>query len=254
MKVTQTLAKTTLLLICAGACASATTLPAPAREAFASRHQGRVVELRQSCYYGDLYDENEKWLLSPYPFANTYHIVDLNGAPIHPKAQRGIVPAGSKFVIEQVEFPSSWAMAKRMLTTPRYNPWVYLRAVPGGLDAAVVSQPFILILPSDVASEEAAETELNKRLSPEGEVSAWLQTLRPTVQVAIGNKEAVSQMSLAELLAALGEPFRWFSELVDGQPAQVAWYDFTEVWLQNNVVMTSKPGRTIETASPPPHS
>src|SRR4051812_45589609 len=112
------------------ACASQTKLPEPARAAIADRHVHRIVELKRSYYYGDLYDENEKWLLSPYPFSDTYHIVDLDGAPIHPKVQRGIAPAGTKFLVEQVEFPDRWALAKRMLTTPRYNPWVYLRRAP----------------------------------------------------------------------------------------------------------------------------
>src|SRR5687767_14646550 len=76
-------------LLCSGTaligCASHTRLAEPTRAAISARHSGRTVELRQSMYYGDLYDENEKWLLSPYPFAETFHIVDTKGAPIHPK-------------------------------------------------------------------------------------------------------------------------------------------------------------------------
>ena len=38
----------------------------------------------------------------------------------------GIVAAGTRFVIKNIEFPDAQAMTNRMLTTPRYNPWVYL--------------------------------------------------------------------------------------------------------------------------------
>src|SRR6478735_2132162 len=107
----------------AAACASQTKLPEPARAAIADRHVHRLVELKRSYYYGDLYDENEKWLLSPYPFNDTYHIVDLDGAPIHPKMQRGTLPAGTNRPLERAEFPHTFAISKRTLTTTRYNTW-----------------------------------------------------------------------------------------------------------------------------------
>ncbi|MEE8410091.1 MAG: hypothetical protein V3T05_10820, partial [Myxococcota bacterium] len=92
------------------ACASQTRLAEPVRSAVAARHVGRTVELRQSCYYGELYDENEKWLLSPHAFADTSHIVDLDGVPIHPTGQRGVVAAGTRFIIRRGEFTDAQAM------------------------------------------------------------------------------------------------------------------------------------------------
>ncbi|MEO0811781.1 MAG: hypothetical protein AAFY60_02880 [Myxococcota bacterium] len=75
-------------------CAAQTRLAPEIRQSIQRRHVGKVVALKTSCFYGDLYDENERWLLSPYPFQDTYHIVDTDGLPIHPQGQRGIAPAG----------------------------------------------------------------------------------------------------------------------------------------------------------------
>ena len=96
------------------ACASYTQLPPKAQAVIGLRHVGRSVELRSSCYYGPLYDENEKWLLSPYPFAVTSHLVDWDDQPLHPDGQLGVIPAGTRLIIDKIEFPTGWGLAQRM--------------------------------------------------------------------------------------------------------------------------------------------
>src|SRR5687768_9686734 len=102
------------------ACAGQTQIPVQAQRAVENRYHGKVMELRQSCYFGDLYEDNRRWLLTPYRAERVHHIVDLDGQPIHPPSQRGIVPAGSRFYVRTIEFPTPLALAGRMLTTPRY--------------------------------------------------------------------------------------------------------------------------------------
>src|SRR5688572_11300901 len=160
-------------------CASHTRLAEPIRSAISARYSGRTIELRQSMYYGELYDENEKWLLSPYPFTETFHIVDTEGTPIHPKGQRGIIPAGTSFSVYRVEFPDVAAMASRMLTTPRYNPWIYLTA-PEGSSLPEERKYFILLLPMDLDTEDAVEKEINRLIAPKGEMEAWLGSRQPS--------------------------------------------------------------------------
>jgi hypothetical protein len=248
-----------LLLASAFACASQTKLPADVRTAIDQRHQGHLAELRRSYYYGELYDENEKWLLSPYPFADTYHIVDLDGAPIHPKVQLGILPAGTKVVVDKVEFPDTWTMTKRMLTTPRYNPWVYVRGAPDDAHIPKNAKPMVIILPFDLDKEEAVEAAINKELAPDGEVTKWLASMRPTARAAIENKDVVPGMNLQELSASQGDPPRWFNDRAGTGPAQVAWYPKQEVWLVNNQVTEVKTARVVvekpkenpDTAVPP---
>jgi hypothetical protein len=233
-------------------CASQTSLPGPVRAAVSARHAGHTVELRESMFYGDLYDDNEKWLLSPYPFAETYFIVDTKGAPIHPGGQRGIFPAGTRFVVQRVEFPDVAAMTTRMLTTPRYNAWVYLTPAPATI-APEGRRAFILVLPPDLETEAAAEAAVNAALAPDGEMKKWLETRRPTVRVAIENKDVVPGMTLEELTASLGPPLRWFTDVTStGAPARVAWYPSREAWLVGGSVAAEvKPGRKLDAVAPP---
>lgn len=230
-------------------CASQTRIPPQVRSAISARHAGKIVELRHSSYFGDLYDENEKWLLSPYPFADTHHIVDLDGKPIHPSGQKGIAPAGTRFVVQQIEFPDASAMAKRMLTTPRYNPWVYLTPADGERLSLDGRKAFILLLPMDLDTEEGVEAALAKALAPEGEITTWLGTRRPTVRVAIDHKDVIPGMSRDELFAAWGEPPMWFVEQHEGKEARVAWYTSKEVWLVEEAVTEVKEARAV--AAPP---
>lgn len=227
-----------LCLALASGCATA-SIPAAAQDAVNARHRGQTVELRHSMFYGDLYDENELWLLSPYPFAETYDLVDRDGAPIHPQGQRGIFPAGTAFVLERVEFASPL----RMITSPRYNPWVYLTPAPGTL-APTGRRAFILLLPMDLTSEAAAEKALAELTAPAGEVTRWLAARRPTVRVAIQNKDVLPGMTQEELTAAVGPPLRFFSEPVAaGGRATVAWYPSREIWLEGGVVTETRPAR-----------
>lgn len=232
------------------ACASQTKIAQPVREAIAARHTGRLVELRRSCYYGNLYDENEKWLLSEHAFADTYHIVDTDGAPIHPTGQRGIVPAGTKLVVSHIEFPDVRAMARRMLTTPRYNPWIYLQPAPSSTSLPRERPWFILLLPMDMETEKEVEDAIAALLAPEGEVSAWLASLRPTVRAAIEHKDVVEGMTEQELVAAMGAPLKWIADARDGERARVAWYHTKEAWFVGDTVVEVRDGRSEESIAP----
>jgi hypothetical protein len=232
-----------ILFACVG-CASYTKMPEKSRVALDLRYKNRKVELKSSCYYGDLYDENEKFLLSPYPFDDVFHLVDLDNAPIHPKGQRGIVPAGTPFVIDRIEFPDVAAMSRRMLTTPRYNPWVYLKIAPEA-QGFPTERTYILVLPMDFTTEEAIENEIAVLLAPEGKVTKWLAEVRPTIRVAIEHKDVAEGMSKDELMAAWGRPRKWIPET----EADVAWYPKNELWLVKDVVTAIKPPRSLE--SPP---
>jgi hypothetical protein len=242
------LACTALILLVS--CATQTKLPGPIRAAISARHMARTIELRQSCYYGELYDENEKWLLSPYPFSETYHIVDLDGAPIHPRGQRGIIPAGTTYRVQEVEFPDPLALAKRMLTTPRYNTWIYLTPTPESQPLSPGRAVLILLIPWDLDSEEAVEKAIAEVIAPRGEVTAWLKERRPTVQAAIANKQMIDGMSEPEVVAAMGTPRKVFADKSGDKNARVLWYPQQEAWLVDSVVTRIGPAR--EVAPPPP--
>ena len=153
----------TLTFLMAG-CLAHTPIPVEVRHQISSDHEGRTVELRQSCYFGDLYDDNSKWLLSAYPFEQVHHIVDMDGKPIHPDNQRGIIPAGTKFIIEEIEFPDPMALATRMLVSPRYHTWVYLKAVDyqQAVPETRGGDQFVILLPMDLTGRQDVETHIKK--------------------------------------------------------------------------------------------
>ncbi|MBN1960324.1 MAG: hypothetical protein JW841_05215 [Deltaproteobacteria bacterium] len=233
------------LVVITTSCASQTLLTLSSRERINSRHQNHIVSLRQSCYYGDLYDENEMWLLSPYPFDETSHIINLQGEPIHPQGQRGIIPAGSSFIVKKIEFPDSTAMAKRMLTTPRYNPWIYLIPTQNTI-TPTNRKYFILLLPMNLAKETLVESAIAKQLAEPENVNSWLKSLRPTIRAAILNKDIAVGMKIDELTAAMGTPLRWFKDTTDnGDQAEVAWYPTKEAWIIHGFVNSIKPSRKV---------
>jgi hypothetical protein len=233
------------------ACASTTQLSKKAQVAIEQRHIGRVVELRQSCFYGGLYDENEKWLLSPYAFNETYHSVDLHNQPIHPKHPKSMLPAGTRFAIIRIEFPDGKTRAMRMLTTPRDNPWVYLQGVSTEGTPVRKDKPFIIILPLGLDTEQQFETALNQLLGPEGSVIAWMEARKPTIRAAIETKTAVPGMSPEELFAALGNPLHLFNDNLDGLVTRVAWYPSQEIWLVGGKVTAVKPARVLPEMTAP---
>jgi hypothetical protein len=203
-------------------------------------------------YFGDLYDENEMWLLSPYPFVNTSHIVDHKGTPINPRRQKGIIPAGSSFIVEKIEFPDPLVLPRRMLTTPRFNPWVYLRPAPGSEFSRLYpeNKPYILPLPLNMTNAEEVHTSIDTFLDSQRKVQNWLSQRRPTIRVAIHQKEIITGMNQEELIASMGEPYRWLSEEEGNKRTLVAWYPGKEAWLKNGQVIQILNARELPSPTP----
>jgi hypothetical protein len=228
-------------------CASYTALDDTARKAIQQRHVGKIVELRHSQYFGDLYDDNERWLLSALPFADTYHLIDLHGLPITPKKQRGLLPAGTQLSIVAVHFPTATTVATRMLTTPRYSPWVVVRPVAVPTPLGTQARDLIIVLPDSLPDEATTEAALTSELAPQGEVTGWLASVRPTVQVAIAHKDIIAGMNLQELTASQGDASHWFVDrTADGRTARVAWYPHHEVWLIGDAVQEIRASRPLD--------
>jgi len=148
-------------------------------------------------------------------------------------------------MIEGIEFPDVAALSTRMLTTPRYNPWVYLRLTQEGTGLPQ-ERTYILLLPMDLADEKAVEKQLDVFFAEEGKVSGWLAGLQPTVRVAISHKEAIEGMSTEELVAAMGRPRKWLKDKTGEKEARVAWYPGKEFWMVGDSVSEVRQARTIE--------
>ena len=214
----------------------------------AARYVGRALALRQSHFYGELYDDNERLLASPYAFASLFHRVDLYGEPIHPGPAHGILAAGTVVHVEAVEFPGPLSFLQRMPTAPAGHTWVRLRV--GALEATRVHgenaphRPLVVVLDGPADTPERLEAALAQLLAPPDEVAAWLTQLRPRVRAAVVHKQVMRGMRQGELLASQGEPWRWFDEPArDGRPAKVAWYPTHEAVLVQDVVVDVRRAR-----------
>ncbi len=224
-------------------CANIHTLPRADREPVLKAYAGRILALRQSCYFGNLYDENEFWMLSPYPFEYVSHLNHANGEPIHPLSPQGIIPAGTRFEVAAIGFPSQLEVATRLLTSPRFSIWVHLTPVDNekllkGRDS------FVILLPLGTQTREMAEKEIDKMLGEESKVLPWLEERKTSIREAIEHKSVEPGMSIDEVTASRGTPEVWMNDHArDGREVQVAWYRDEEIWFIDGLLDDTKPPR-----------
>lgn len=226
----------------------------------AKQWQGRAIALRTSCYIGPFYEENEYFLLHPSPFTSLNLLADHHGNPIVPKhGSNGIVPAGTIFTVEALQFPTTWRLAQRLLLTPRHYPWLHLRAakplaITNVQDRAALpskEQGYVWVLP--LTSPMLATTALQHLATfwaEPAEISQWLEQRKPTVRAAIAHKQVLLGMSEQERFAAQGPPIHWLQDIMGEQPVQVAWFPHEEIWLEADVVVAIHHGRPLPTAYP----
>ena len=228
-------------------CGHSPTLGPKERRIAAEQYVGQCFEVRHTSVIGDLYDDNERELISPYPFDEVFHQVDLLGAPMHPMHPRALVPAGTKVQVEAISYPGPLSLATRMLATPKDAIWLQLRLVPEHPDRQPLARPpLILPIVARAQSVAAFDSAVGRYLAPVGDVSRWMLGRKPAMRVAIAHKEVVVGMSREEMETALGPPWRWFSDqLPDGTELKVAWYPKNEVWLSQGQVVAQKPSRLM---------
>ena len=199
------------------------------------------VELKHSCFFGDLYGENELWLLSPYPFSETSHMSDLDGNAIHPQYEKGLVPAGTTFKVKRIEAPSRLALFRRMLWTPRFYTWVYLEQISTPPSLEHRERPFVIVLKGDYAESQELEMALNSWLDKNRTTSKWIANRSPMIQYGIRNKEAIEGMTLQELITAVGKPEKLVSQNTDSEMATVAHYPNQKYVFRSQKLVAIKP-------------
>ena len=199
------------------------------------------VELKHSCFFGDLYGENELWLLSPYRFSETSHMRDLDGNAIYPQDEKGLVAAGTTFKVKRIEAPSRLALLKRMLWTPRFYTWVYLEQISTPPNLKHRERPFVIVLQGNYAESQELEEALNSWLDKSHTTSQWISNRSPMVQYGIRNKEAIEGMTLEELITAVGKPKKLVSQHTNSEIATIAHYPNQEYIFRSQKLVSIKP-------------
>jgi hypothetical protein len=187
-----------LILLFAAACVPRASVPDAERERASRELEGERRYTKVALWVGPFFGDNTKLLVSDSPFSELDLLQTSEGHTITPpQAQRVLLP-GSPVRIEKVEFPTGWIIAKRVVMTPRYHPWVYLR-----LEGE--PRPMVLVLPQTLGSADDVRLELERELGASDATSAF-RALPDPERAAIARKEPLEGMGPKALEMAWGYP------------------------------------------------
>jgi len=188
----------TAAVLSLAACAPRATLPDADRERIARELEGQQRYLRVAAFSAPLWGDRERMLLTAQPVAELDLVNKTGGTPVvPPSAQRVLLP-GTPVRVVRVEFPTGWLIAKRVVMSPRYHPWVYV-AVPGE------TRPHVVVISQSAATFEDVRDELEGMLADD-DTGPALRALPPEQQAAIARKELVDGMNSRALEMAWGLP------------------------------------------------
>lgn len=192
-----------LLLVLAAGCASQTKLSADARSSLQrdlTTGPAAVRYLKVSSYVTPFFGDASKRLLTPLPPEEVRLLNDTKGQPINPGPIQTLVPAGTPVRVLQVEFPTAWAIAERVLYSPRTQPWVYLQ-----LEGAPAGAPLILVLPPQLDTPEDVRAEVDRHLLVQ-DPAPRMAKFAARFQEALKQKRVLEGMPEAALELSWGPP------------------------------------------------
>ncbi|MBF5040814.1 hypothetical protein FGE12_00295 [Aggregicoccus sp. 17bor-14] len=203
------------LLLCAAlavvsGCASHTALAPDERASIEKELSGAPRYLKLSFNVTPFFGDAGHRLLTPAAPDEVRLLDDTRGEPINPGAVEAVLPAGRRARIVKVEFPTAWAVAERVLYSPRVQTWVYV-----DVEGAPPGPPLVLVLPPRTDTADAVRTEVERYLI-ERDPSAQLAALSAPVREAVFRKEARVGMSEEALEMAWGYPERRVRSYQDG--------------------------------------
>ncbi len=188
-----------VLMIIAGAgCFPRSSVPDTERQRASHELAGQRRFARVALYVGPFFGDASKRLVSDQPFQELDLLQTTEGNPIAPPRPERVLVPGTPLRIERVEFPTGWLIAKRVVMTPRYHPWVYL-----ALDGE--PRPLVLVLPQTLASADDVRLELDRALGTSDPAPAY-QALPDPERRAIAKKELVEGMAPQTVEMAWGYP------------------------------------------------
>jgi hypothetical protein len=187
-----------LSLFLGSGCFPRASVPDAERQRASRELEGQRRFARVAIYVGPFFGDGSKLLVSDQPFQELDLLQTTEGNPIAPpRPQRVLVP-GTPLRVEKVEFPTGWLIAKRVVMTPRYHPWVYL-ALEGE------PRPLVLVLPQTLGSADDVRLEIERVLGTSDPAAAF-QGLADPERRAVAKKELVDGMAPQAVEMAWGYP------------------------------------------------
>jgi hypothetical protein len=193
-----------LLLVSAlaplASCAPRAVIPDAERERVHRELAGEQRWLRAAAFAGPLWGDRTRVLLTDQPPSELQLVLSPSGDPIAPPPAERIVPPGTSVRIQDVEFPTGWIIARRVVMTPRYHPWAIL-------EVAGDARPHVIVLSQTAASFDDVRAELDRILTKDDPSSSF-SALPADQRAAIAKKELVEGMPLRAVEMAWGLPER----------------------------------------------
>jgi hypothetical protein len=191
---------TVVVLGSLSACTPRAVIPDSERERVSAELSGRQRWLRVAAYAAPFWGDRSKVLLSDVPPAELDLVESAGGTPIPPPAPERILGPGTAVRVREVEFPTGWTIAKRVMMTPRYHPWVYL-------EVAGDERAYIIVLSQTAVSLDEVRSEAERLLTAD-DPGTLFNALPQEQRDAILRKDLVEGMSPRAVEMAWGVPER----------------------------------------------
>jgi hypothetical protein len=189
-----------VVLLLAASCLPRSSVPDEERQRVARELEGERRWFEVAVNVGPLFGDASKLLASDRPVSEVELLESPRGELITPPPAERVLPPGTPARITKVEFPTGWIAARRVLTTPRDRPWVYLE-VPGE------ARPVVLVLPPDLKTLEAVRLELERWFAPV-DPTPVLREFPEEHQRAIAAKRLTEDMAARAVQMSWGYPER----------------------------------------------
>jgi hypothetical protein len=186
-------------LALAVACTPRANIPDAERSRVEHELSGAQRYLRVAAYVAPFWGDRSKLLLTDQPPAELNYIETAGGVPIPPPSPDKVLPPGTAVRVRDVEFPTGWLIAKRVVMTPRYNPWVYVEGPE--------SRPLVVVLSQTAASYDDVRAELGQILTTD-DPSSLYRALPQEQRDAVLRKDLVEGMAPRTVEMAWGIPER----------------------------------------------
>jgi hypothetical protein len=180
------------------ACTPVTVVPDAERERTRAALDGASRWLRVAVTVQPLFGDRSKLLLLDAPAGEVDLLRTAADAIVPPPPAERVLPPGTPVRIVEVEFPTGLLIARRVVMTPRYHPWVLLRV-------AGDPRPHVLVLSQTVATAEAAFAEVERVLASD-DPSGQFQALTAEQRAAVLKKEPIEGMGPQAVTMAWGLP------------------------------------------------
>jgi hypothetical protein len=187
-------------VLAVSACTPPVLVPEADQHRVATEFDGSSRFLRVAMYAAPFFSDDTKVLLTDAPVGELELLETPDGKPITPPPASRVLPPGTPARVVEVQFPTGWVVASRVMMTPRYNPWL-LVTVPGD------ARPHVIVLGQGASSAEAVRAEIDRVLSLDDPTAA-LQALPAEQRQAIVKKELIEGMGPRGVEMSWGQPER----------------------------------------------